>query len=258
MSFQSKTKERKRYKLVGCEIFFRELCAAAARTPHCIDLEFLPKGLHDLETGEMLERVQTAVDRAEPERHDAVLLGYGLCNNGLVGVRAKEVELVLPRAHDCITLFLGSRRRYREYFDAHPGSYYLTSGWLERGHGGGGDLEDLSIQSKLGLNMAYEELVEQYGEDNAQYLWETLGDATPHYELFTYIETGVPDEKRFVEEGRRLAEEKGWSFEHLEGDPNLLERLVCGHWDEEDFLRVPPGHKVRATHDDRIVEAVPE
>ncbi|MFV1980286.1 MAG: DUF1638 domain-containing protein [Rhodothermia bacterium] len=33
---------------------------------------------------------------------------------------------VLPRAHDCITLLMGSRTRYLEYFKAHPGTYFRS------------------------------------------------------------------------------------------------------------------------------------
>jgi hypothetical protein len=39
--------------------------------------------------------------------------------------------MIIPKAHDCITLFLGSKERYRTYFDAHPGTYWYTPGWVE-------------------------------------------------------------------------------------------------------------------------------
>ena len=64
-----------------------------------------------------------------------MLFGYGLCGMGLVGLTARPKPVVIPRAHDCITLFLGSRERYLEYFNAHPGVYFKTTGWIERGRG---------------------------------------------------------------------------------------------------------------------------
>ena len=116
-----------RLKLISCEIFYREMCAAVARSPHRIDIEFLPKGLHDIGSKKMLERLQEAVDHVE--NYDAVLLGYALCNNGLAGLTARSLPLVLPRAHDCITLFLGSKERYLEYFSDHPGVYPADTGF---------------------------------------------------------------------------------------------------------------------------------
>ena len=51
----------KRLKFIGCEIIYREACLLAARSPHCVDLQFLRKGLHGLDTPDMLARLQAAV-----------------------------------------------------------------------------------------------------------------------------------------------------------------------------------------------------
>jgi hypothetical protein len=126
-----------RLRIVACEIFFRELCHLAARSPNKVDVEFLPKGLHDQGGRVMRERLQAAVDATDPAKHDVVALAYGLCNNGLVGLQARGVPLVLLRAHDCITAFLGSRERYARTFDERPETYFETTGWLERGVDGG-------------------------------------------------------------------------------------------------------------------------
>ena len=245
-----------RLKCIACEIVYRELCAAVALSPHVVDLEFLPKGLHDIGSVGMLRDLQAAVDRVDASRYDAVLLGYALCNNGVVGLRARERPLVLPRAHDCITLFMGSRRRYNDYFHANPGVYFLTSGWIERGHDASGQFLDPSIGHQLGLDKTYDELVERYGEDNAQYLRETLGDGLNNYRQFTYIDMGLDPNGRHEAEGRQLAEQRGWTFEKLTGDNHLLRRLVNGDWAADDFLVVPPGGRIEARYDESIVAAI--
>jgi len=241
-----------RRTMIACDIFFRELCALAARAPVTLDLKLLPKGLHDLGAAEMRPRVQAAVDEVGAGG-DAILLAYGLCNLGLDGIVARRCPLVLPRAHDCITLFLGDRARYRAYFEAHPGTYFHTTGWLERA-AVGDDLRQLSIQRRTGMDRTYEELVAEYGEDNAQYIREML-HPTQHYGQFTYIEMGLDADRRFIEESRRRAAEKNWTFESVPGAWGLLERLIAGPWDAADFLVVPPGYRVVAAHDDRIVRA---
>ena len=110
-----------RLKLIACEVLYRELCAAVARSVNQVDLEFLPKGLHDKGVARMLARLQEALDQTETGSYDAVLFGYALCGNGLVGLTARSLPVIVPRAHDCITLFFGSRERYLEYFENHPG-----------------------------------------------------------------------------------------------------------------------------------------
>ena len=124
---------RKKLKFIGCEIIYREACRLAAMSPHQVDVEFLRKGLHDLETADMVTKVQSTIDAIDPDDgYDAVLLGYARCNDGLVGITAGKIPLVIPRAHDCITFFFGSRHSYREYHAGCPGTFFLSSGWAER------------------------------------------------------------------------------------------------------------------------------
>lgn len=124
-----------RLKLISCEIFYRELCWAVARSPNTVDIEFLPKGLHDIGSEGMSARLQAVLDRVDDPRYEAVLLGYGLCNNGIAGLRSGKYRLIVPRAHDCITLFLGSSERYLEYFNSHPGRILRDHGLDGTGKG---------------------------------------------------------------------------------------------------------------------------
>ena len=241
-----------RLKLISCEIFYREMCAAVARSPHTVDIDFLPKGLHDIGTESMRERLQAAIDRVDSTSYQNVLLGYGLCNNGIAGLQARAIPLVVPRAHDCITLFLGSKERYLEYFNNHPGVYFKTTGWIERGDAAG-ELSQLAIGRKMGLGSTYEELVAKYGEDNARYLWEELNDSTKHYRQMTFIEMGVEPDGSFEQRARDEAAQRGWQFEKLKGSLGMIQRLVDGLWDDKDFLIVPPGGRIQALYDDGVV-----
>jgi hypothetical protein len=244
-------------KLISCEIFFRELCTVLAASPNVVDVTFLPKGLHDMPSGEMRARVQAAVDATDPEiAYDAVLLGYGLCNNGLVGVAARHLPLILPRANDCITLFMGGRQRYTDYFYAHPGVYFLTSGWLERG-ATKGELQQFSIQHQIGMDRTYQELVDKYGKDNADFLYEQLNQqSAQHYGQYTYIEMGVEPDDRFERLSEERATARGWRYEKMAGDMGLIRRLIDGPWDGEDFLRIAPGQRIAATYaNDTVVRA---
>jgi hypothetical protein len=242
-----------RLKLLSCEIFFREFCACVARSPHTVDIEFLPKGLHDIGCQDMQARLQEAVDHVEQRQYDALLLGYGLCNNGIVGLTAKLIPLVVPRAHDCITLFLGSAARYREYFDSHPGVYFKTTGWIERGEADG-ELGQLALGKKLGLQQSYEEMVAKYGEDNARYLWEEFGkNLARHYGQFTFIEMGIEPDGSFEQRSRDEAAKRGWTFEKVAGDIGMIQRLVNGEWDEKEFLVVSPGQRIIANYEEGII-----
>jgi len=240
-------------KLIACEVLAREVEDCVARSPNQVDVTLLRFGLHDVGAAEMSKKLQEEIDRAEESnRCDAIALGYGLCNNGTAGLGARTLRLALPRAHDCITMLLGSRRRYREEFEAEPGTYWLSSGWIERHESEKGDL---SIQNRMGLGLAREELVEKYGEENAEYIMETL-QSQVHYTRLALVDTGLGDIEAYRAEARERAANRGWRFEEIKGDTALLGRLVDGLWDLADFLVLEPGERVKPVYDyDEVASA---
>ena len=238
-----------RFKLISCEVLFREMCQACAHAPHQVDVEFLPKGLHDLGGKPMAAKIQQAVDRTPEGLYDAILLGYGLCGNGLDGLTARHTRLVLPRAHDCIALLMGSHDRYQAYFNDNPGTYYRSTGWLERGKG----LQQLT-HNTMGFDESLDAMIAKYGEDNGRYLYEEMTRYQSQYRKLTFIETGLEAGGQFIDESAAEAKEKGWSFERLTGDLAWLGRLVEGAWPDAEFVVAEPGERLAASYDDRVVK----
>ncbi len=244
-----------RLKLISCRVMFREMEAAIARATNEIDVSYLPQGLHDIGCAGMFQRIDAALEEVDESRYDAVIFGYGLCGNGLSGLRARTIPIVLPRAHDCIALFMGSKERYQRAFEADPGIYYKTSGWIESREEKTDDLSQLSIPRQNGLDLTREEYIEKYGEKNGAYLFEILGNSAPNYGQYTFIEMGVEPDDRFEKRTRRDAKERGWKFAKIPGDMTLFQRLLNGQWEEEGFLVVPPGFRVMPSHDGNVISA---
>jgi hypothetical protein len=246
-------------KIIACEIAVRELQFAAARSKNLVDLEFLTQGHHDTPaTGR--QEIQQRIDAVPREKYDAIVLGYALCSSILSGLRATHTRLIVPRAHDCITLFMGSKERYQQHFSQNPGTYYYTSGWLEcakrRGDKGsiwGG--ASLPANSAFNLRTTYEQWVRKFGEDQAKYLLEEMSRWTETYSRGCLIDFDFLAHLGLAEQVRQICTDKNWSFDQIAGDLSLLQRMVDGPWPDADFLVVQPGQTVSASHDDNIVSA---
>ena len=233
------------YHVIACHVLWRELCYFASLSPHTHQFTFLKQGLHN--TPDLLrQELQGAIDRADG-RAEAILIGYGLCSNGLVGIRARTKKLVAMRGHDCITFLLGSKERYREYFDTHPGTYWYSPGWI-----------DTSTQpGKERYERVLKHYVETYGEENAKYLMDASENWMQNYNNAAYVDLGFGDSERYKAFTRECAEWLGWKCDFLEGDGRLVRDFLAGNWNERDYLVVEPGQVIVASHDENIIESAP-
>jgi len=224
-----------RLQLIVCKVLQREAYYCAARSPHVVDIVLMEQGLHD-EPDRLRQEVQKSLARTcdiQDRPYDASLLGYGLCSNGVVGLGA-EIPIVIPRGHDCITLLLGAKECYQEYFDTHRGVYWYSPGWIESG--------------KQPSRQRYEQLLAEYtakyGADNAEYLMEVEQTWMKEYSWATYVDWALVDGERYKAYTRQCAEFLGWNYDELAGDSGLMQRFVDGIWSEKEFLVVKPGQRI--------------
>ena len=242
--------------ILACEIMYREISYCVAKSKNIVDVRFLQKGLHDIGQEEMSKTLQAEINQIPKDNYEAILLGYALCSNGIKGLTTEENTLVVPRAHDCITLLLGSKEKYSNYMAQHPGTYFRSTGWIERNMPEiGGDGKPKSIMTQLGFGRTFEEYVEKYGEDNARYIMETLKSWQRNYDTITYIDMGIGNFDGHEQNAKEEAQEKGWNFIKLQGDIGLLQRLVDGEWNPDEFLVVQPGQRIKPIYIDNIIRA---
>ena len=240
-----------RIKCLSCEALTRMVYLCAASSPHLVDVELVRIGLHN-EPINLRVLLQQKIDALSRKDFDAVVLAYGLCGQATLGLVARDIPLVLPRAHDCITLFLGSRARYQEQFEGNPGTYWYSLDYIERKEASGtfvalgASIDSTNIQSK------YEEYVEKYGADNADYLMEVMGAWQSHYNRAAYIDLGVGDGTLLEAQTASEAANRGWNYERLTGNLTLIRRLLNGDWDQ-DFLVIQPGQEVAMSYDEDVV-----
>lgn len=234
-----------RTAIITCAVLEMEFAHFVEGLDHIVRIDLLPQGLHE-EPDRLRSELQALIDRVEAETApEVIVLGYGLCSRGTEGVRTRRAKLVVTRAHDCITLLLGSRRRYAEYVAQAPGTYWYSPGWNKH-HIPPGEER---------YNRLRAEYVAKYGEDNADFLMETEQHWFSVYDRATYVDLGPGATEADIAYTKRCADWLQWGFDRQQGDPALLKALVSGDWDDERFLVLEPGQTLRMTVDERVIEA---
>jgi hypothetical protein len=169
---------------------------------------FMDYGLHRVPS-KMTWNLQDAIDGVEEP--SLVVLGYGLCGNGLNGIRAGVHTLLVPRTDDCIAILLGSRQAYVREFEAVPGTYYLSKGWLESG----------SHPLK-----EYEEYVEKYGPAEAEWI---MDQQYQHYERLVLVAHNDAEMDKYRPQAQKVArycERWGMRYQEILGSDDYVRRLV--------------------------------
>lgn len=188
---------------------------------------FLDYGLH--RTPKKLKNtIQERIDGLT--QPSLVILGYGLCGNSLDGIHSRDNTILIARADDCIAILLGSYDTYRREFDANPGTYYLTKGWLESGSN--------PLQE-------YQSYLEKYGESTAEWI---MDQQYRHYKRLVLVVHNQEDLEKFrpqALEVARYCERWGMRYEEILGSSSYVQQLVEAARDIEksdhDILVVPPG-----------------
>ena len=202
------------------------------------DVRWLDYGLHRVPV-KLTAAVQEAVDAvAAPS---LVVLGYGLCGNGLAGVRAGPHTLLIPRTDDCIAILLGSYRAYMREFQAVAGTYYLTKGWLEAGSN--------PLQE-------YQEYLPKYGAQEAMWLMDQQYQNYTRIALVAHTQADLDQYRAQAQAVAQFCERWGMRYAEILGADTYVRRLIeaaqllqaeqpLPEPLARDFVVIPPGGEVQ-------------
>ena len=218
-------------KILACAVVIEELRSKLPAKIECATLDF---GLH--RTPEALKaKLQETIDMSSD--FDTIVLAFGLCGQAVLGLRSETATLVVPRADDCIAIFLGSRAAYLKEQHDNPGSLFLSKGWIE------GRIDDSSSPP---LMPHYQLMVERYGEERAQRMQAVYQEKyrLRHYKRLAFINTSSEiNLDEYKETARQRAARLNLRYEEIPGSTAFMEKIAQGLWDDE-FVVVPAGRPI--------------
>ena len=216
--------------VIACQVF-QSLLETLIPEDLAAHFTFLDYGLHRVPQ-KLTWTLQDEINKVEEP--SLIILGYGLCGNGLQGIIAGEHTLLIPRTDDCIAILLGTYKKYIQEFETTPGTYYLTKGWLESGSN--------PLQEYL-------EYKEKYGDDDASWI---MDQQYQHYERVLFVAHSVEDLEKYRPQAQEVAaycERWGMRYEEIMGSDIFIRRLieVATALDkvDDEFVVIPPGGEIK-------------
>ena len=234
--------KQKPIAVVGCAVLGADIKQTARRLGLEIEYKFLEAGLHE-RPDRLKEKLQAAIDAVSAAGNASrIVVGYGVCGRGTIGIQAREIPLTIPKVHDCIAMFLGGAEAYRREFKKFPGTYYISAGWHEEK---AVPVSQRKLQAWYGdRRVNRDDIARQHGERAADQTIDFLNSWQKNYQRAAYIDTGVSNGSKVENHAREMAEAYGWRYEKIPGDQALIEKMLVGTATTDEILLVEPHHVI--------------
>jgi N-methylhydantoinase A/oxoprolinase/acetone carboxylase beta subunit len=234
--------EQKPIVVIGCAVLGVDMKHAARQLGLTVDFKFLEAGLH--ERPDLLKKkLQAAIDEVSAAGDaERIVIGYGVCGRGTIGIQSRNIPLVIPKVHDCIAMFMGGSEAYRREFKKFPGTYYISAGWHEEK---AVPVSQRKLQAWYGDQRVHrDDIARQHGERAADQTIAFLNSWQKNYQRAAYIDTGVRRGSKSENHAREMADAYGWRYEKIPGSLALIENMLAGTATTDQILFVAPRHAI--------------
>lgn len=169
-------------KIISCAIFKPYIELIETQNNLIFDVEYLDIKQHD-KPKQLNALIQKKIN--EIKEADEILLLYGLCGNALLGLAANDIPVRILKVHDCAMVLSGSRDRYKSLFSNNLSQAYACVSY-----------NSLDSYHTYKASLEYLRLVDQYGQENADYVLETM--YRPKSDTIFYFNYGLKDDKKEI------------------------------------------------------------
>lgn len=196
-------------KIIACEIFkpYIELLDME------LDIVYLDIEGHNYPT-RLARMIQTEIDHSL--NYNKIIVLYGLCGNAILKLKARSTPIYVVRVHDCLSILLGSQKRFYKLFGNR-----LSSGW-----------SCYSLENKNKIIV-----FDEYDEEERMYLEAILN---PKKDI--YITFSLPNEKVYEQKYPEV----------IKGDLSFLKMILL--LESKDLLMVNENEVLKFDEDKIIVK----
>lgn len=214
-----------RIKVIACEVMQAEIEKLLPIPER--DFEFVSMDFH-LYPQKLKFELQRLIDASQ--NYQKIILAFGLCGGAANGLISKTSELIIPRVHDCISIFMCSDTCRACDFQSEIGTFYLSNGWM---------ITEKSILAD------YRRIYDRLGEKKARRMLEKMYDG---YKKVLFIETSAEPKDEVIKQSREIAKLFEAEYQTVKGEIGFIEKIITGPWDEANFITLLPRQEISEAH----------
>lgn len=239
-------KPNRQIALIICDVFRDEFEKYAPNENRYLQVSFFEMGLHD-NPPKLRQTLQGEIDRIEAEMDvEYIVLAYGLCGGGTLELTTRKAKLVIPKAHDCVSILLGCAQRHSQLMKETPGTYFYSPGWVRGKRVPGPDRESW-IRSQY---------ADKYDDEMIDELVDADLDTFEHYTTVGYVDITANEATHAY--CQQCARHLNWEFQALQCDSSWWQDLLNARWDSDRFLVLKPGQRVTMGSEGEIMKSCEE
>ncbi|WKY48346.1 DUF1638 domain-containing protein [Eubacteriaceae bacterium ES3] len=205
--------------LIACGMIKGELSLAMENCGIFYDTIWMPAELH-INPDLLRNELQKAIDNNQ--NYGLILLAYGNCGHGLVGLVSQNTRLACLRLEDCIHVLLHNEKNLKKIRGE---SYFITKAWLN---------------SKKSLKEEYHYAIRRYGSKRAEAI---MGIMFKNYKSMVMVDAGAYSLDSWVYCAKHLSQVLKLDFKTMTGDVGLLEKFLSLNWDRQ-VAEFEPGRMI--------------
>lgn len=211
-----------RIKVIACEVMQEEIEKLMPIPEQ--DFEFVSMDFH-LYPQKLKVELQRRIDASKG--YQKIILAFGLCGGAANGLISKTSELIIPRVHDCISIFCSSDTCNACTFEKEKGTFYLSNGWM---------ITEKSILTD------YQRIYKRLGEQKAKRMLKKMYDG---YNKVLFIETTAEPKEEVFAQSKEIAALFEAAYVTFNGQSAFIEKIIKGPWDEADFIILLPRQEIQ-------------
>lgn len=217
--------------VIACETLKEELLHIAEKNNIDINFAWVNSGLHEIPEN-LCNQLQEEINKYDGH-YENLLLAYGSCGGGTIGLKTEMSKLIIPAADDCLSLVLGGNCR-RNKIAEDDCAFFMTKGWVRCRR----EMKNTSLQY----------LREKYGDELAE---EIFKDMYVNYRSIDIIDTDAYDLNEIKNEINEFKTIINLSEKVVKGDLSIIVNFLTKVWDK-GFIIKSPGDLIKKSDFDNL------